>query len=464
MLDPLRGQLSEALVQRDGADLTTMYARAPETGFTADSRPLRSWEVRSFVNARPQDIRTYVAIFGDTPQPDQPDDPSIVVLNPVATPADESFGVLLPAPFIGELVRSPETVGLVAWRPDEGIVLVDPERASELPADTSEWELDGFDWRWWWWSWPRWQGDTVTSKAVGRRRLLHLSDIHFGTPDSDSAAAYITGWIRSTVPDADRVVITGDLMDSPTADRLGALRAFLSELTSIAGEPVLVVGNHDQRWHGLSAGRLGRDGTFIDELVPDRLVVDDSLGAIFFCFNSSEGGSLARGRISKGQLRGMGALYEHLVSDREEVASYRKIALVHHHPLPIRSERPSSPIQRFRTFAFGEYTKAMKNGSSFVRWCADRDVCIVLHGHKHLSRHAAGEVLRDQQDGRRSTVDVIGCGTSVGVHDKPISVNVIEWDESTGVSTVTFYEDPGDGSGLIETSVFRESPVPVPGT
>ncbi len=87
----------------------------------------------------------------------------------------------------------------------------------------------------------------------------------------------------------------------------------------------------------------------------------------------------------------------------------------------------------------------MEDGEEFVKWCAKKGVPLILHGHKHAANHARGRVkLRDSW----YEVDAIGCGSSTGIGDYPLSLNLLAWSPKDRKWTAAFYSDPGDGSGF----------------
>ena len=81
------------------------------------------------------------------------------------------------------------------------------------------------------------------------RRLLHLSDLHFGTPDATENQALLDAELREVVQSVDRVVITGDLFNTPKKDYATLFTNFKNNITHLASgrEPISITGNHDGR-------------------------------------------------------------------------------------------------------------------------------------------------------------------------------------------------------------------------
>ena len=83
------------------------------------------------------------------------------------------------------------------------------------------------------------------------KKVLHLSDLHFGTQSALENEAYLSAHLASLVPGMSRVVITGDLLQNPERHDFLAFRNFLASLMRTGADPVVIPGNHDQKWMGL---------------------------------------------------------------------------------------------------------------------------------------------------------------------------------------------------------------------
>jgi Calcineurin-like phosphoesterase len=103
---------------------------------------------------------------------------------------------------------------------------------------------------------------TVTNPT---RRLLHLSDLHFATPDQATTAySQLADDLRQQGVDRlDAVVVSGDLVNRATAPEYTVTEMFLEKLKSGFGVKaqavVLVPGNHDVSWdHSKAAYSLAK--------------------------------------------------------------------------------------------------------------------------------------------------------------------------------------------------------------
>ena len=77
-------------------------------------------------------------------------------------------------------------------------------------------------------------------------RILHLSDVHFGTVD-ERLVEPVVALAHQLRPDA--TVVSGDLTQRARADQFAAARAFLDRLP---GHVLAVPGNHDMPLHNLA--------------------------------------------------------------------------------------------------------------------------------------------------------------------------------------------------------------------
>src|SRR6266404_3813166 len=91
----------------------------------------------------------------------------------------------------------------------------------------------------------------ASSDDSGVKRVLHLSDLHFGTRHALQNQAYLSSHLKQKLPKIHRVVITGDLFDNPKEADALAFRNFRTDLeTSSAKDLIVIPGNHDQRVGG----------------------------------------------------------------------------------------------------------------------------------------------------------------------------------------------------------------------
>jgi hypothetical protein len=292
------------------------------------------------------------------------------------------------------------------------------------------------------------------------KTILHLSDLHFGSRYASQNHAYLSARLRSVVPSVDRIVITGDMFDNPDENAANLFEVFRGELigmTKDGTKPTAIPGNHDQSWMGNKLGPLGRRLEQLAQLEWSRLVVDDELKCLFFCFDSTLAAAIAaRGRVSNDQLVDIGTAFEQeCAHPHEERRQYLSIALVHHHPFTFNTATTTFIQRSLSLVGLNDETfLRMDDADKFVTWCARRGVSAILQGHKHVARDAVAKVVYEQGGAEREReVRAIGCGASLGMDGGPISYDILTWDERSRTWAVSFYSDPGDGSGFVPESV-----------
>jgi hypothetical protein len=126
---------------------------------------------------------------------------------------------------------------------------------------------------------------------------------------------------------------------------------------------------------------------------------------------------------------------------------------VHHHPVSFAYEsKRSGFIQRALNIAGidEDVFLKMEDAEQFMSWCLRRGFYYIMHGHKHVQFFDKSFSSLYQGQGPRAEMTVIGSGATLGVGGVPICANLLTWDDQANLRTVSFYSDPGDGSGLAE--------------
>lgn len=286
------------------------------------------------------------------------------------------------------------------------------------------------------------------SKQMPRkyRRLLHLSDLHFGTEEATENQAILDSELSEIVQHVDRVVITGDLFDTPNKNYAALFTNFKHNITRLSGgrEPIAITGNHDQRMIGL----FGDDYKHVALIGSQKIVVDDQCKMIFICFNSSEEGTFARGRITKSQFRQLGGEYRTLTASRPELKDYLPIVLVHHHPFSFEVPAETLVQKALKAIGLGdEKLLVLANSEELHHWCLDWNIKTILHGHKHKARYVERAVSRESN---HAHLTAIGCGSSLGAEGSPVSYNLLEWEPNSQRWIASFFESINGGA-------FRET-------
>ncbi|UQA62996.1 metallophosphoesterase family protein [Polyangium aurulentum] len=238
--------------------------------------------------------------------------------------------------------------------------------------------------------------------------LLHLTDLHFGAPESaghywNSEATELRlaehnrrGLLGSLLRDLrkerfepDLVIVTGDLLDRGSDAGVPLAIAFLRALAEGLGLPVTRVvitpGNHDVLRAGEPEGRYAlydaiRSGLYGDARppfppgTPPHRRVDhfehDDLGVEVVSFNSCEelepSAKQEHGSVGVGQRD-----YAEEVLRATEGRGLFRVAAMHHHL--------ESPVGVVR----GDYS-VMDDAGAVRRWLAHRRFHLALHGHQHV--------------------------------------------------------------------------------
>jgi predicted phosphodiesterase len=270
-----------------------------------------------------------------------------------------------------------------------------------------------------------------SSSDIAQIRIAHLSDLHFGRGFNQTLWSNLSRIVRKANPHL--IVVTGDLVNSPFRWTLRRARTALEELARSvrpeAGSPlsnlVIVPGNHDVRVAGIfpvkwinwlvpviglflygalsltmaksfewklivslstvAALLLARFSFFrsfaaaFDSYVLTRPTHWTDLGLAIYPFDSaSRGVQWARGQIGEAQFDQaqeqpkLCTLVNRHGAPRQSVADPRyRIALLHHHPLPIPYDSGQEPLM------------VMEDAGAFLSEISNQRIPLVLHGHKH---------------------------------------------------------------------------------
>jgi 3',5'-cyclic AMP phosphodiesterase CpdA len=296
-------------------------------------------------------------------------------------------------------------------------------------------------------------------------KILHLSDIHYGNDfipwaisqgrgfwkrPSEEIVNGLTQAIRILGPDY--VVISGDFVNKASSADFADAARFLRDLLANAGVVVrdqvfVVPGNHDVGFFKKNSDeskRLNKFRGFIRELYQDPnsedrqskflrrfdrhrlivLVLDTTLKSLR---------PRADGEIGMAQLNWAKQQLDELHKQMGvEFERYIKIAVMHHHCVPITGEHVSKERYMQLLDAGEIMTLLRKNGFD-----------VVLHGHKHVPH--VSPVYRE--DG--GVLTVVGAGTALAPYSDQQGVfgnnfNVLHFKNSLEVA-VTQYKASSNG-------------------
>lgn len=309
--------------------------------------------------------------------------------------------------------------------------------------------------------------ETIRERAGETRtqNLLHISDLHFGDSTSDQSPRYLKSHFDLIMNEFDRVVVTGDLFNTPDAELRDQFLDFRSDFERMThnNKPLIVIpGNHDVRPKGNKVpGLLLQTYEFVVDIGWQPLVVDDEMGCVFFCFNSVEEGNLARGCVTDSQRRRVASAFNEERARRKrqhkpDIDAFTKIALVHHHPFAYETDPTAWYDPYVRTITGNEDTfTRFEQADQFVSWCAERKVSLLLHGHKHVPHHVTANV---NVNGTDRTLVAVGCGSTTGAENSPLCYDVVSLDPSTGRWGVTFHCDASkSGAGFRQQEIIADT-------
>ncbi len=259
--------------------------------------------------------------------------------------------------------------------------------------------------------------------------ILHMSDVHLGNDLVIRSLMRRRGWwkyvdkdvtaglgraIRELKPDF--VVLSGDIVNKPNEDTFKVAAKYLRDLFVDAGFDMkqrlfIIPGNHDvsffpkKRPDDLRRLRLYRE--FLRALFDEsdiesrrqRFTYVDPKGKIIFAFLDStlkNLAPLAEGEIGTSQREWLKKEILQLKSALGDTySSYVKIAVFHHHCVPIAGTAPS-----------GERFMQMLDAGDLLKLLDDEEFQVAMHGHKHYPHTQ----MRNRSDS--SVLTVIGAGTA----------------------------------------------------
>lgn len=252
-----------------------------------------------------------------------------------------------------------------------------------------------------------------TAKEDRQVYIIHLSDLHIGYRDYRPKLTRLKSLIRTKVREIGsnskiQVVISGDAVDSPTEENFQTLADFISDVEDlIRDHPVLVLGNHDYCFRGFTINkRKKRLNSLRNEILKSEIIsISDEIAVIPIDSNTDE--ALARGKVGEEQLSRVGIFLENIPNNKEMTF----IFVLHHHLLEIdKTNRIDSEItQRIFPRDSSDFGLKLVDSSNVINWLKDRQIRLVLHGHKHIP-------YLNEID---NSVIIVGCGSSTGKPNHP---------------------------------------------
>ena len=215
------------------------------------------------------------------------------------------------------------------------------------------------------------------------RRLLHISDVHFGPPHLHELSASIVDLVEARRPDL--VVVSGDLTQRAKPTQFQDARRFVD---SFPVPSITVPGNHDvplfRFWERLFVPFGAYRSNFAENLEP--IFEDDEM--LVVGINTAHAWTWTGGRIRPARLEQLARLFE---GKPEELF---KVVVAHHHLIP--------PPR------FGSQG-VLRHAAEAVDLFSRVGVDLILSGHQHQSFIANTEEFYPKG---RSPVVILHSGTT----------------------------------------------------
>lgn len=217
--------------------------------------------------------------------------------------------------------------------------------------------------------------------------FLQLSDLHLGKERSQKGLYQLKSSLDNLVPLLRsqyplKVLITGDLMESPNRKNMYLANDFMNDLKKCYKANVtFILGNHDVIVHGFNVAR-NQKSKVIAYLLGENIKVIEKEKIIIIKMDTTSEGNLARGMVGKRQLREI----DDELSAIEHIEDYTLLVMLHHHVYPISKAQFLKTKWHEKTFInrIIETSKVLVDASLLIDWLNKRNICYIFHGHKHL--------------------------------------------------------------------------------
>jgi hypothetical protein len=324
--------------------------------------------------------------------------------------------------------------------------------------------------------------EEVEGSDTFKYRIAHLSDIHAGIGFDVNLWEYIKKVIIQGRPNI--ILISGDVVNSPWPLKLTQIRNELKNLSRDCGAYLIVVpGNHDMAMSGIykiwpyskffriifygdKQNKLNRFSSlskfhqksifkkifqwlifhpyFIFLWIIRKIKFEKETDSppicyrkkesIIFCLDSNFKGDLATGYIQDKSIYKLNVEIEDIKQSRSPNLYFGpRIAVLHHHPLPIPYSNVKEGLTSYEPFLI------LRNAGTLLKELIKCDFDLILHGHKHF--HSFSKISYGEQPDLELGIGVLSAGSSTIRYNEAgrNSINMIDIHPNGRISTVAYF-------------------------
>lgn len=201
--------------------------------------------------------------------------------------------------------------------------------------------------------------------------FLQISDLHLGKDKRQKGLMQlytsldnVTSQLHSSYPL--KVLITGDLMESPNRKNMYMANDFMNSLKKrYKADVTFILGNHDVIVHGLNMAR-NQKSKVIAYLLGESIKVLEKEKMIIIKMDTTSEGNLARGKVGKRQLKEIDDELEAI----DHLEDYTLIVMLHHHVHPISKAQFIKTKWHEKTFInrIIETSKVLVDAPILIEW------------------------------------------------------------------------------------------------
>lgn len=288
--------------------------------------------------------------------------------------------------------------------------------------------------------------------------FLQLSDLHLGKNKRQKGLMQLYNSLDMLIPHLYspyplKVLITGDLMESPNRKNMYLANDFMNSLKKrYKANVTFILGNHDVIVHGFNMAR-NQKSKVIAYLLGENIKVIEQEKIIIVKMDTTSEGNLARGKIGLRQLQEIDDELEAI----DHIEEYTILVMLHHHVYPISKAQFIKTKWHEKTFINNivETSKVLVDASLLIHWLDKKNIHYIFHGHKHLP------FFRKVDDKY-----YIGAGSATGglkeSRSRYISYNLIKYNgvQKKMKTCLIFYDDKAKAERQrVELYIFKEDDV-----